>query len=106
MRGLSYRIEVEEIQAWFEGYGTLDPDDIHIEETNGRRTGSALVLMESEEVAQDAKASLNKKTIASKQGNNDRFVELYDSKDTFMRKICNLPLLDVPVVEDAAMEQE
>ena len=88
MRGLPYRIEIAEIQAFFHGYGSLTADDIYIEEQNGRRTGSALVLFESESVAQDAKSTLNKREI----GAEGRYVELYDCSDTFMRKICNLPI--------------
>lgn len=86
MRGLPYKIETEAIQSFFDGFGSLTVDDIYIEEQNGRRTGSALVLFESEEVAADAKETLNKREI------NDRYVELYDCNDTFMRKICNLPI--------------
>jgi hypothetical protein len=51
MRGLPYRIEVGEIMTFFDGFGSLTADDIYIEEQNGRRTGSCLVLFESESVA-------------------------------------------------------
>jgi hypothetical protein len=88
MRGLPYRIEGGEIMTFFDGFGGLTVDEIHIEEQNGHRTGSALILFESENVAQDAKSTLNKREI----GSEGRYVELYDSNDTFMRKICNLPL--------------
>ena len=87
MRGLPYRIEASEIVAFFDGFGNLAEGDIHIEEQNGRRTGSALVIFETMDVAQDAKSSLNKKEI----GAEARYVELYDHHDTFMRKICQLP---------------
>lgn len=91
MRGLPYRVQPAEIVAFFDGFGTMNEEDIYIEETNGRRSGSALVLFESEEVAQDAKATLNKREMAG----YGRYVELYDHKDAFMRKICNLPMQDV-----------
>lgn len=87
MRGLPYRIEAAEVVAFFDGFGNLTEGDIHIEEQNGRRTGSALVIFESTDVAQDAKSGLNKKEI----GAEARYVELYDHHDTFMRKICQLP---------------
>jgi RNA recognition motif-containing protein len=86
MRGLPYRITVEEIITFFEGFGNLTEGDIFIEENNGKRTGSALIIFENEDVAQDAKASLNKKCIGEEQ----RWVELYDCHDQFMQKICNL----------------
>ena len=86
MRGLPYRITVEEIITFFEGFGNLTEGDIFIEENNGKRTGSALIIFENEDVAQDAKASLNKKNIGEEQ----RWVELYDCHDQFMQKICNL----------------
>ena len=89
MRGLPYKINPSEIVGFFDGYGAMAESDIHIEEYNGRRTGSALVFLESAEVAQDAKAKLNKNTI----GAESRWVELFDSNDAFMRKICNLPPL-------------
>ena len=88
MRGLPYRIETSEIQAFFDGFGSISADEIFIEETNGRRTGSALVLFESEDVAQDAKGTMNKREV----GSGGRYVELHDCNDAFMRKICNLPI--------------
>ena len=89
MRGLPYKIEASEVVGFFDGYGKMQESDVHIEEFNGRRTGSALVFLESAEVAQDAKEKLNKKTI----GTESRWVELFDSNDAFMRKICGLPPL-------------
>lgn len=89
MRGLPYKIQTSEVVAFFDGYGKMEESDVHVEEYNGRRTGSALVFFESAEVAQDAKAKMNKQTI----GSENRWVELYDSNDAFMRKICGLPPL-------------
>lgn len=86
MRGCPYRIEAKEIVAFFDGYGSLTPEDIFIEESNGRRTGSALVIFENKEIAQDAKAALNKKNIGEEQ----RYVELHDCNDLFMKKVCHL----------------
>ena len=86
MRGLPYRITTDEILAFFDGFGKLAEEQVHIEEFNGKRSGSALVIMESCDVAQDAKASLNKKEI----GTEGRYVDLFDCNDSFMRKICKM----------------
>lgn len=88
MRGLPYRITVDEIVAFFDGFGKLAEDAVHIEEFNGKRSGSALVIMENQDVAQDALAALNKKEI----GTDGRYVDLFDHNDSFMRKICKLPM--------------
>lgn len=84
MRGLPYRVTDDQIQKFFDGYGNLSGDNIVIEEFNGKRTGSALVIFENQDVAQDAKSNLNKKEIEG------RYVELFDNQDQFMRKICNI----------------
>ena len=47
MRGLPYRVNEDQIQKFFDGYGNLSIDDIFIEEFNGKRTGSALVIFEN-----------------------------------------------------------
>jgi len=86
MRGLPYKVEPEDIITFFDGFGKITPGDIFIEESNGRRTGSALVFFESNQVSQDAKAAQNKKNI----GQESRYVELHDCNDTFMKKVCNL----------------
>ena len=80
MRGLPWKITAEEILDFFEGYGKLSEDDIYIEEFNGKRTGSALVIFENQELAQKAKGENNKKEI----GAEARYVELYDCNDQFM----------------------
>lgn len=51
MRGLPYRITTEEIIAFFDGFGKVVEDDIFIEEQSGKRSGSALVIFENEDVA-------------------------------------------------------
>ena len=86
MRGCPWKVTAEEIIGIFEGYGALTSEDIFIEEYNGKRTGSALVIFENPEVAQDAKAALQKNEI----GAEARYVELYSHEQEFMQKICNL----------------
>ena len=51
MRGLPYRVNSEDILNFFSGYGSLTLDDIIIEEFNGKRSGSALVIFENIDVA-------------------------------------------------------
>jgi len=80
MRGLPYKVTAEEIIKFFDGYGKVTEDDIFIEEQNGKRSGSALVIFENEDVAQDAKQGMQKKNI----GEDKRWVELYDCNDQFM----------------------
>ena len=75
---------------FFDGYGALESKNIHIEEFNGKRTGSALIILDSPESVQKAKEDLNKKEI----GTEGRWVELCDSEHPFMRKICKLPALE------------
>lgn len=58
IRGLPFRVKVEEIIEFFEGYGKLAEDAVFIEEEAGRRTGSGLVIFENEDIAQDAKDAL------------------------------------------------
>ena len=84
MRGLPYRVQVETIQTFFDGHCKLTQDEIFIEEFNGKRTGSALVVFENEQVAQDAKSALHKNEV------DGRYIELFDQNDAFMRKICKL----------------
>jgi RNA recognition motif-containing protein len=52
MRGLPFRVTVEEILEFFIGYGNMMKTDIVIEEFNGgKRSGAALVFFENEEMA-------------------------------------------------------
>jgi len=46
MRGLPYKIQEQEIADFFSAFD-VQKRDIYIEETKGRRTGSALVIFES-----------------------------------------------------------
>lgn len=86
MRGCPYKIEDKDVVTFFDGFGTINLEDVFIEESNGRRTGSVLVIFESMEIAQDAKVAMNKKTI----GDESRYVELHDCNDLFMKKVCQL----------------
>ena len=84
IRGLPFRVKLEEIVEFFEGHCKLSEDDIFVEEEAGRRTGSGLVIFENEDIAQDAKDALQKKEIGG------RWVQLYDQHDDFMQRLCGL----------------
>ena len=84
IRGLPYKVTKDVIQDFLSGYGKIPEESIFIEEFNGKRTGSALVVFENDTVAQDAKAKLQKQEIEG------RYIELFDQNDEFMRKICKL----------------
>lgn len=86
MRGLPYKVEADDIIKFFEGHGKITDQDIFIEENNGKRTGSALVFFENHDVSQEAKKDMDKKKIGEEQ----RWVELHDCNDIFMKKICHL----------------
>jgi len=51
MRGCPWKITEDEIIAFFDGSAALTKEEIFIEEFNGKRTGSVLVLFEDQEVA-------------------------------------------------------
>ena len=71
MRGLPWRVELQEIEQFFARYAYIR-DSIRIGElTDGRKTGQAVLLFESEEEAANA--------MNEKQGQNvgSRWVELY-----------------------------
>lgn len=51
MRGCPWKITTEEVTEFFDGFGKLTEEDIFIEEFNGKRTGSVLVIFESQTVA-------------------------------------------------------
>jgi hypothetical protein len=86
LRGLPYKISTLQLQNFLEGYGKIPAENIFIEEFNGKRTGSALVVFENDQVAQDAKTSLQKSEMEG------RYIELFDQNDEFMRKVCKLDL--------------
>lgn len=71
MRGLPWRVEVEEIEQFFERYAYIRESVKIGELADGRKTGQAAVLFENEE---EAKNAMNEK-----QGQNvgSRWVELY-----------------------------
>lgn len=85
-RGLPYRVTAQELVDFFKGYGQLTTDDVFIEEYRNSRTGSALVIFENKDVAQDAKANMQ----GLKIGQEQRYVDIFDCYDSFMQKICNL----------------
>lgn len=86
MRGLPYKIQTVDIIDFFGGHGGVDDKTVFVEEFNGKRTGSALVIFDTEENAKVAKEKFHKQPI----GKEGRYVELYDHTDQFMKKICNL----------------
>lgn len=47
MRGLPYKIQIPEVATFFKDHGTIEESKIFIEEFNGKRTGSALVIFEN-----------------------------------------------------------
>jgi len=51
MRGLPYRVESSEIVSFFQKYGEVTDDDVHIAEIRGKRNGDALAIFESREIA-------------------------------------------------------
>ena len=85
MKGLPWKITTEEIIEFFgDDYGKVTEADIHIEEADGKRTGSGLVIFESEDKAQEAKDGKQKQNIGVAQ----RYVNLFDSGDNFFQKVC------------------
>ena len=83
MRGCPWKITAQEVIAFFDGFGVKSEDDIFIEEFNGKRTGSVLVVFENADTAQDAKEQKQKCEI----GAEARYVELFDENDEFFNKI-------------------
>lgn len=58
-------------------------DNIHIEEEEGRRSGAGIVVLESEDQAQEVKDALNRKEIGG------RFIQLFDQNDHMWEKVMN-----------------
>jgi len=52
MRGLPYKVQPAEVIKFFDGFGKVNETNVFIEEFNGKRTGSALVIFENKELAQ------------------------------------------------------
>ena len=49
MRGLPFRVTIEQIQEFFVNFGPINKNNIIIEEFNGgRRSGAAIVFLETE----------------------------------------------------------
>ena len=65
MRGLPFSVSVREIRDFFQDFRVAERD-ITIDMNQGRPTGYALVFFESEDEAQRAKDSLNKKYLGSR----------------------------------------
>ena len=87
IRGLPFKIQVSEIIEFFDGYGKVAEENIHIEESApGSRTGVGLVTFETEDFAQDAKEALNKQKIGEAQ----RWVDLFDENDGPFKQACGL----------------
>ena len=79
MRGLPFKVTVEEIQSFFREYADLMKTDIVIEEiAAGKRSGKALVFFDHEETMKKAKIGLDKSNLGS------RYVELFDHRDQAM----------------------
>ena len=51
MRGLPYKIQTVDIVKFFDGHGDVTDTSVFVEEFNGKRTGSALVIFDTEENA-------------------------------------------------------
>jgi len=51
MRGLPYKVQPAEVIKFFDGFGKVNETNVFIEEFNGKRTGSALVIFENKELA-------------------------------------------------------
>ena len=76
MRGLPFRVTIEQIQEFFVNFGNVAKNDIIIEEfSGGRRSGAALVIFDNEDVARAAKNALNKTNLGQ------RYVELFNYED-------------------------
>lgn len=84
LRGLPYSATKDSVLEFVKDFGNIKESDVFIEEFNGKKTGSCLVVFENHTVAQDAKAALHKQEIES------RYIECFDDQDEFMRKICRL----------------
>lgn len=65
MRGLPFSVSVREIRDFFEDFRVAERD-ITIDMNQGRPTGYALVFFQSEDEAERAKNSLNKKYLGSR----------------------------------------
>lgn len=72
MRGLPFRVKMDEIKEFFSEICEIAEDNIHIEEEEGRRSGAGLAVFANEDQAQEVKDALNRKEIGG------RFIQLFD----------------------------
>lgn len=84
LKNLPFRIKEEEIVEFFEGYDGITQETVFIEQASGRRTGAALVVFQSEEVAQDAKDALHRQDLGGRKA------LLLDQHDDEMQSACGL----------------
>lgn len=84
MKGLPFRVTLDDLTKFVDGHGAISEDNIKIEETDGRRSGSCLIFFENEKHAQEAKDALNGESIGG------RYVEIFDHNDDFMKKVCRI----------------
>ena len=81
MKGLPFRVQMDEIVDFFDGYGKVTEENIVIEQQGRRRTGQGAIVFESAEMAQSAKEDKNKQEI----GDHGRWVLLCDQDDGFFK---------------------
>jgi hypothetical protein len=84
MRGTPFRATMDELIGFFDGHGTIKEENITIEEMNGRRTGSVLVIFETSDHAQAAKDAKQKGDLGG------RYIDLFDENDSMMQRVCRL----------------
>ena len=81
MRGLPFRVKIEEIKEFFSEVCEVPEENIHIEEEAGRRSGAGLAVFENEDQAQEVKAALNRQEIGG------RFIQLFDQNDRMWEQL-------------------
>ena len=81
MRGLPFRVKIEEIKEFFAEVCEVPEENIHIAEEAGRRSGAALAVFENEDQAQEVKDALNRKEIGG------RFIQLFDQNDRMWEQV-------------------
>lgn len=81
MRGLPFRVKLDEIKEFLAEVCEVAEENIHIEEDNGRRSGAGLVVFENEDQAQEVKDALNRKEIGG------RFIQLFDQNDRMWEQL-------------------
>ena len=81
LRGLPFRVKMDEIKEFFSEICEVSEDNIHIEEEEGRRSGAGLAVFENEDQAQEVKEALNRKEIGG------RFIQLFDQNDNMWSRL-------------------